>query len=94
VVISAQGPARIYAGRVPVSVSVPKAWRSREAITWGDSGATSTIRIEACPTPPNVWNGYAGGFHLRSPTACVPLIFRIGTRSATVRFGLGRTCSQ
>jgi hypothetical protein len=25
-------------------------------------------------------------------SACVPLIFRVGGRSATVRFGLGRRC--
>ena len=35
---------------------------------------------------------YAGGFFLRSPSVCVPLIFRVGARSATVRFGIGRRC--
>jgi hypothetical protein len=35
---------------------------------------------------------YSGGFFLRSPGACLPLTFRVGQRSATVRFGLGRRC--
>jgi hypothetical protein len=84
----------VRAGRSVVSVSVPKAWQSRVAISWGnDTGGVSSLRIAACPSPPNVWNAYAGGFYLRSRSACVPLVLRVGRRSATVRFGVGRRCA-
>jgi hypothetical protein len=78
----------------PVDVSVPKAWRTRAAITWGDSAIVSALRIAPCAPflPPKVWNAYAGGFYLRSRSACVPLIFQVGQRRKTVRFGLGRRC--
>lgn len=77
----------------PVSVTVPKVWRNRVAITWGNSGIVSALRIASCPRfGDEPWNAYAGGFLLRSRSACVPLIFRVGNRSATVRFGLGRAC--
>ena len=36
---------------------------------------------------------YSGGFFLRSRAACVPLVFRVGSRSAVVRFGVGRRCA-
>jgi hypothetical protein len=76
-----------------VSVSVPIAWRSRLAIVWGNSTPiVSSLRIAACESEPNVGHAYAGGFYLRSRSACVPLIFRVGQRSATVRFGIGRAC--
>jgi hypothetical protein len=84
----------VRAGRVAITVSVPKEWRSRLAITWGTStSVVSSLRIAACPSPPNVWNAYAGGFYLRSRAACVPLVFRVGQRRATVRFGVGRSCA-
>ena len=77
-----------------VVVSVTKAWRRRAAITWGDSAIVSALRIVPCPAdPPKVWNAYAGGFYLRSRSACVPLIFRVGRRERTVRFGLARRCA-
>ena len=83
----------IRGGSPPVSVTVPQAWRNRAAIHWGNSGIVSALRIGSCPRfGDEPWNAYAGGFHLRSPSACVPLIFRVGNRSATVRFGLGRAC--
>jgi hypothetical protein len=86
----------VRSGRLPVLVTVPKAWRSRVAITWGNRpGILSAIRIAACPSllSPWGWHGYAGGFYLRSRSACVPLTFRVGSRSATVRFGIGRRCA-
>lgn len=76
-----------------VSVTVPKAWRTRAAIHWGNSGVVSALRIASCPRfGDEPWNAYAGGFHLRSRSACVPLVFRVGNRSKTERFGLGRAC--
>ena len=84
----------VRANAPPVDVSVPRAWRSRAAITWGDSAIVSALRIAPCAPflPPKVWNAYAGGFYLRSRSACVPLVFRVGKRERTVRFGLGRRC--
>jgi hypothetical protein len=78
-----------------VSVSVPQAWRNRVAITWGNNtGIVSSLRIAACPVyfGERGSDAYAGGFYLGSRSACVPLIFRVGHRSATVRFGIGRAC--
>ena len=84
----------IRGGSPPVSVTVPRAWRNRVAITWGnETGVVSAIRIAACPAVRKPWNAYAGGFYLRSRSACVPLTFRVGKRAETVRFGLGRRCS-
>ncbi len=84
----------IRGGAGPVNVSVPKAWRNRVAINWGyryhDDGF-SALRIAPCPSGP--WNAYSGGFYLRSRSACVPLIFRVGQRSTTVHFGVGRKCA-
>ncbi len=79
----------------PVTVTVPRSWRTRVAITWGNGGqgVFSSLRIAGCDTNPRAGNAYAGGFYLHSSTACVPLTFTVGTRSATVRFGIGRRCA-
>ena len=79
-----------------VTVDVPTSWRTSAAITWGNNtGAVSALRIAACPTyfGRQGWDAYAGGFYLRSRSACVPLVFRVGRQSATVRFGVGRRCA-
>ena len=78
-----------------VTVTVPSAWRKRAAITWGNRpSAVGSLRILGCGTSDsaNVGNVYAGGFLLRSASACVPLVFTVGKRSALVRFGVGRRC--
>jgi hypothetical protein len=83
----------VRAGRGPVTVSVPLAWRKRAAIKWGgNTGIVSSLRIARCGSNPTRGNAYAGGFYLRSRSACLPLVFRAGSHSATVRFGLGRRC--
>lgn len=82
----------IRAGRKPVTVSVPKAWRRRVRIGWGNSASPATaVRFAACPSPRG-WNAYAGGFFLRTRSACVPLVFAVGGRRATLRFGVGQHC--
>ena len=84
----------VRTGSPLVLVSVPSRWRNRVAVGWGNVDATPALRIASCP-PPGVlgeWNPYAGGFLLRSPAACVPLEFRVGGRTATVRFGIGKRC--
>jgi hypothetical protein len=93
----------VRADRGPVRVSVASRWRDRVAISWGSARVVSLLLIPRCSTryevrdtdargAPKMGNAYAGGFHLRSRSACVPLIFRVGQRSETVRFGIGRRC--
>jgi hypothetical protein len=84
----------VRASAKPVRVSVPSAWRKRAAITWGSSGTVSVLTIAACPSPPKLWNAYAGGFSFRSRRECVPLVFTVGRESRTVRFGLGGRCGR
>lgn len=76
-----------------VTISVPPAWRNRVGIVWGNNvnRVFHTIRIAACS---RIYQGYAyaGGFFLRRPSACVPLVFAVGGRRQTVWFGIGRHC--
>jgi len=86
-VVSASGKA--------VTITVPTTWRRRVAITWGNGiRPVSSLRIEGCHPSAGIGYAYAGGFLLRSPSACVPLIFSVGSRSATVRFGIGQRCHR
>jgi len=75
-------------------VSVPAAWRTRAAIKWGygGNGQFRALTFGRCGDDRNVGYAYAGGFLLRSAAACVPLVFRVGAHSTTVRFGIGRRC--
>jgi hypothetical protein len=83
----------VRAGRSPVTVSVPQAWRTRAAITWGNAKpVVSSLRISACSSPANVWNAYAGGFFMRAHGACIPLVFQVGQRRQLVRFGIDHRC--
>ncbi len=85
----------IKAGAPAVSIRVPERWKNRVAIIWGNGNYDpgTSIRIAGnCGTGPDVGNAYAGGFYLRSRGACIPLVFSVGDRSATVRFGIGRHC--
>jgi hypothetical protein len=81
----------VRAGTAGVVIAVPQAWRSRVAISWGDSAIVSALRIALCSGPPNRWNVYTGGFQLRRP-ACAPLLVRVGARERRVWFALGRRC--
>jgi hypothetical protein len=77
-----------------VTLSLPAAWRNRVRIVWGNGGhgVFTTIRFAGCGGGRDVGNAYSGGFVLRSSSASVPLLGRVGGRSALVRFGLGRRC--
>ena len=73
-----------------VLITVPEAWRHRAAIGWGNNiGGVSSLRLLSCPRQIDAWNGYAGGFYLRSASGCVPLIFEIGRQTATLSFAIG-----
>jgi hypothetical protein len=84
----------VRADSPPVVVSVPSRWRDRVAISWGNSRIVPALVFGSCPPASGLgdWNAYAGGFYLRSRAACVPLTFRLGSRTATVRFGVGKRC--
>ena len=77
-----------------VSVSVPRAWRDRLAISWGNAGHAvyHTLRFRRCGADAGVGTAYAGGFFLRREGGCVPLRFRVGTRTRLVWFGIVRRC--
>ena len=80
----------IRADSPAVLITVPEAWRHRAAIAWGNNiGAVSSLRLLGCPRQMGAWNGYAGGFYLRSASGCVPLVFNIGRRTATLSFAIG-----
>jgi len=80
-----------------VTVSVPHAWRNRAAIAWGYGGhgePFQSVVLVGCGLQKTRGRAYSGGFYLRAHAACVPLTFRVGKRTSTVRFGLGRHCSR
>jgi hypothetical protein len=73
-----------------VTISIPRTWRRRAAISWGDSGVVSSLRFAPCST--HRWNAYAGGFYVRRP-ACVPLTIAVGRRVDLVHVGIGTHCA-
>jgi hypothetical protein len=85
----------VRADSPPVTVSVPRAWAGGAAMGWGNVDGASLLRFETCSDRSSLggWNPYAGGFQLRARGACVPLTFRVGGRTATVRFGVGKRCA-
>jgi hypothetical protein len=85
----------IPATGVAVTITVPPAWRQRLAISWGNaqSRVFSSIRLAGCSgSDAKRGRAFAGGFFLRSRSACVPLVFRVGSRRETVWFGIARRC--
>jgi hypothetical protein len=80
----------IRAGSPAVLITVPAAWRHRAGIGWGNNtGVVSSLRLLSCPRQLGAWNAYAGGFYLRSPSGCVPLVFHIGRQTAALSFAIG-----
>ena len=83
----------VRGGADAVTVTVPQVWRSRAAITWGNRGGpVSSLTIARCGGSATVGHSYAGGFYLRARAACVPILFEVGARKRTVRFGVGHRC--
>lgn len=80
-----------------VVVAVPRAWRTRVAISWGNAQhgrVLHTLRFPRCGDDATRGNAYAGGFVLRSERGCVPLRFTVGGRTKLVRFGIVARCPQ
>ena len=78
----------------PVTVTVPRAWRDRLAISWGNAqhDVFHTLRFPRCGLDAGTGNAYAGGFFLRRQSDCVPLRFEVGERRRVLWFGIGRRC--
>ena len=80
----------IRAGSPPGLITVPRAWRHRAAIGWGNNASGgSSLRLLSCPRQIGAWNAYAGGFFLRSASGCVPLVVKVGRQTATLSFVIG-----
>jgi hypothetical protein len=89
----AKNGVEVEAGSLPVTVSVARTFRHRAAISWGNAQPiVQTVRFASCRATATRWDAYAGGFFLHSRTACVPLVVRVGSRSKTVRVGIGKSC--
>jgi hypothetical protein len=77
--------------REPLVITVPRAWRRRVAIVWGSGdGVFSSLRISGCQGVSGYGFAYAGGFYLRSRSACVPLVFSVGRRPRPLRTSPGQ----
>ncbi|HLX49804.1 MAG TPA: hypothetical protein VKS82_15855 [Streptosporangiaceae bacterium] len=80
-------------GGLPVTISVPAAWRGRLALFGGPAGSayTSQLRIPSCPYK-GLWNTFVSSFFLHTWSGCVPLEVQVGRLTGTVWFGLSRHC--
>jgi hypothetical protein len=85
-------PILIRANTGPVTVSIPPSWRGRAAITYGTTRIGRSLVLISCQKPRGVWDAYAGGIYLRDQAACVPLTFRLGNRTTTVRLNMAGRC--
>ena len=82
----------VRADRPPVVISVPESWRKRAAISVGKTTNVPSLEISSCPNYGLPRNAFTGAVSLETRTACVPLIFKVGPETATVRFGIGERC--
>jgi hypothetical protein len=90
----AKSGVEIKAGVGPVTVSVATADRDRVAISWGNGLAVvQAQRFAPCGSSARPWHAYAGGFYLRSRTACISLVIKVGPGSKTIRVGVGKSCT-
>lgn len=85
----------IRSGKV-ATITVPPRWRRRVGIVWGNNGhgVFSSIRIARCGSDGRRGHAYAGGFYLRRPSGCVPLVFGVDGRGRTLWFGIGERCRE
>jgi hypothetical protein len=92
-------PLLVRGGSPALTISVAPGWRSRAAIVWGSGhiGPQPSLLVQRCPRAPfqrpaYTWNVYAGGFFLRSRSACVPLEFSTAGRRTTVHVSIAGGC--
>src|SRR5688500_7526415 len=82
----------IRADEPDVSVSIPHGWRHRVALSWGRAAGASSLTFARCAGSRTGWSVFAGGFRLRTPGDCIPVVVRAGGTVTTVRLGVGRAC--
>jgi hypothetical protein len=76
-----------------VTITVARGSRRDAAISWGNGlPAARSVAFRRCAGSGRRWNAYAGGLFTRSRRACVALVVRVGSRSRTIRVGIGRRC--
>ncbi len=80
----------------PFELVIPRPWRSRASVMWGNSGPqrmTGHLQIRGCPPAPGhgAWLVYPGGYYVPEP-ACVPLVVKTGQESRTVHVPVGVRC--
>lgn len=87
----------------PVELIVPRPWRDRLSISWGNTARTTHLRVRSCPGgtgrversggfgPHLPWMAWAGGYSVSKP-ACVPLIVKVGEKTRRVHIGVGAPC--
>jgi hypothetical protein len=73
-----------------ITVTVARPWQTRVHITWGGVEGAA-LHFAPCSARTG-WNAYAGGFLSRATAVCVPLVFTVGRRRATLLFGIGCRC--
>jgi hypothetical protein len=74
----------------PIVITVPRAWRSRAALAWGNTGLSSAIRITPCrSTTP--WLVFTGGYYVNSPT-CFPLNISTNGKTRQILVSAARSC--
>jgi hypothetical protein len=75
------------------SIAVPKKWRGRMAIGWGEPPKPSAhVAVDRCKSLGlGKWIAYPGGYWVDRP-ACAPLVVTAGEERRVVHVGLGATC--
>lgn len=82
----------VLKGQIGALVDVPRAWRNRVRITWGNVAWAVSIRFPGCRSGP-AWTSYAGGFLFHDKRGgCVPLRVAVQGKTTTVYFSAGRRC--
>jgi hypothetical protein len=79
--------------QAPFELIVPRLWRDRVGLEWGNTVRTDHLKFTGCPanTPGAKWLAFAGGYYVPKP-ACVPLIVKTPRATQRVRIGVGKAC--
>ena len=83
----------------PVVLEVPPRWRGVYSLQYAPkhvqtvADGSTRLSVHACAGAPGKWSAYAGGYVVKKP-ACVPLIVRANSRTATLHVPIGRSCTQ
>jgi hypothetical protein len=75
----------------PVTVSVPRPWRTVAGIAPLGHAVGDTFGIPSCANR-QTWSYALVSFYVHTPAACTPLDVQVGKRTATVWFGPDTRC--